>query len=398
MDETINLIAEKVYSEESAGVPPFPKKVFIKLLKFATSGMFLYNDKLYRQVHGVAMGSPLGPSLANFFLGHLEMNFFNNTGINPKLYLRYVDDIFAVFDKDVPCDNFLDYINKQHPNIKFTVEKTVNSLPFLNTEIHITGDNFESWVYRKDTNTSVVLNWEAICPITWKKGIIFGALYRAKIICSNRDLFIKEVEKLRNIFWKNGYSTSFFNRIYEAFEQKQMLDDVVDPVKEEVDMRYILKIPYVGGLSHDFKSKIVKLFYEELRIDIVPVFNTFKVSNYFTLKSRTPKLLMANVVYKFTCLCDTNLTYIGKTKRHLAVRSLEHLEFKSENPKSEVKVHLKSCQTCQNCSIDNFEVLKKCKNDHENKICEAMFIKSENPKLNKNLFNKGSFVTLKIYY
>ena len=156
--------------------------------------------------------------------------------------------------------------------------------------------------------------------------------------------------------------------------------------------------PYVGGLSHDFKSKIVKLFYDELRIDIVPVFNTFKVSNYFTLKSRTPKLLMANVVYKFTCLCDTNLTYIGKTKRHLAVRSLEHLEFKSENPKSEVKVHLKSCQTCQNCNSDNFEVLKKCKNDHENKICEAMFIKSENPKLNKNLFNKGSFVTLKIYY
>ena len=195
-----------------------------------------------------------------------------------------------------------------------------------------------------------------------------------------------------------GYSTSFFNRIYEAFEQKQMRDDVVDPVKEEVDMRYILKIPYVGSLSHDFKSKIVKLFYDELRIDIVPVFNTFKVSNYFTLKSRTPKLLMANVVYKFTCLCDTNSTYIGKTKRHLAVRSLEHLEFKNEKPKSEVKVHLKSCEICQNCSIDNFEILKKCKNDHENKICEAMFIKSDNPKLNKNLFNKGSFVTLKIYY
>ena len=37
------------------------------MLKFATSGIFLYRDKLYRQVDGVAMGSPLGPSLANFF-------------------------------------------------------------------------------------------------------------------------------------------------------------------------------------------------------------------------------------------------------------------------------------------------------------------------------------------
>ena len=160
-------------------------------------------------------------------------------------------------------------------------------------------------------------------------------------------------------------------------------------MKDEVDMRYILKIPYVGDLSHDFKSKIVKLFYDELRIDIIPVFNTFKVSNYFTLKSQTPKQLIANVVYKFTCLCDTNLTYIGKTKRHLAVRSLEHLEFKKVKPEGEVKSHLKSCEICQNCTIDNFDILKKCKNDREVKISEAMFIKRENPRLNKNLFNKG---------
>ena len=25
-----------------------------------------------------------------------------------------------------------------------------------------------------------------------------------------------------------------------------------------------------------------------------------------------PRFLMSNVVYKFTCLCDTNVTYIGK--------------------------------------------------------------------------------------
>ena len=76
LDETIKLISDYVYSDESKRVPPFPKKVFIKLLKFSTSGMFLYNDKLFRQTDGVAMGSPLGPSLANFFLGHLEKNYF----------------------------------------------------------------------------------------------------------------------------------------------------------------------------------------------------------------------------------------------------------------------------------------------------------------------------------
>ena len=73
------------------------KDIFIKLLKKATGGMFMYKDKLYRQIDGVAMGGPLGPTLANFFLGHLETKLFNGIDFGPSLYIRYVDDIFAVF-------------------------------------------------------------------------------------------------------------------------------------------------------------------------------------------------------------------------------------------------------------------------------------------------------------
>ena len=120
-----------------------------------------------------------------------------------------MDDILAIFDKDVPSEMFLNHINSQHPNIKFTVEKSTNSLPFLDTEIKISGDNFESWTYRKKTDTGVLLNACAVCPRSWKKGLIFGALSRAKIICSSRELFLLEIAKLRNIFWKNGYFTTF---------------------------------------------------------------------------------------------------------------------------------------------------------------------------------------------
>ena len=45
------------------------------------------------------------------------------------------------------------------------------------------------------------------------------------------------------------------------------------------------------------------------------------------------------MLYKFSCLCDTNLTFLGKTNRHLVVRSLEHLEFEKAEPKSEIKQH-----------------------------------------------------------
>ena len=64
--------------------------------------MFLYNGELFKQIDGVAMGSPLGPTLANFFLANLENKLMNKTnGFYPKIYLRYVDDVFAIFDDDL---------------------------------------------------------------------------------------------------------------------------------------------------------------------------------------------------------------------------------------------------------------------------------------------------------
>ena len=42
-----------------------------------TQGLFLYNNKLYLQIHGVAMRCPLAPTMANFLLGHFET--INNT-------------------------------------------------------------------------------------------------------------------------------------------------------------------------------------------------------------------------------------------------------------------------------------------------------------------------------
>ena len=347
------------------------------------------------------LGSPLGPSLANFFLGYLEQKIFINSdkcvrgSINPKLYVRYVDDVFAVFDSKTPFNNFLEHLNGQHPNIKFTVEEGVDSLPFLDTEIKINGDTFESWTYRKKTDTGVILNSVAVCPQNWKKSLIFGALNRAKVVCSSTELFLNEVDKLKKIFWNNGYSNAFFGRVRQAFENKNSNNNNSDI---EFDRRYFVKIPYIGPSSHDFKNQIIKMFSSYLLTNVTPVFSTFKVSNYFSLKSQTPKLLTSNVVYKFSCLCDTNLTYIGKTKRHLVVRSLEHLEFEKAEPKSEIKEHLKKCLVCRKSNLDNFEIIKKCKSDFEAKVNEALFIKKDNPTLNKQLFNSGSLYTLKVYF
>ena len=42
-----------------------------KFFQFATSGTnFMFEGKFYDEIDGVAMGSPLGPVLANLFIGY----------------------------------------------------------------------------------------------------------------------------------------------------------------------------------------------------------------------------------------------------------------------------------------------------------------------------------------
>ena len=57
-----------------------------KLLSIATSQTHLYfNDKVYNQIDGVAMDSPLEPVLANLFLGRHE-NIWHNKYQGPSIH------------------------------------------------------------------------------------------------------------------------------------------------------------------------------------------------------------------------------------------------------------------------------------------------------------------------
>ena len=87
------------------------------------------------------MSSPLPTVPANIFMGFYESNWLNEYNLNkPKFYLRYVDDILAGFDKEQESLNFLNFLNKRHPNIKFTIEKQINhSIDFL--DVFISGIN-----------------------------------------------------------------------------------------------------------------------------------------------------------------------------------------------------------------------------------------------------------------
>ena len=101
----------------------------------------MFNSKFYNQIDGVAMGCPLAPVLANIFMGFHKFKWVNENNLKkPKFCLRYAGDILAAFDNEQDSLNFLNFLNKRHTNIKFTIEKQNNhSITFL--DVFISGTN-----------------------------------------------------------------------------------------------------------------------------------------------------------------------------------------------------------------------------------------------------------------
>ena len=64
---------------------------------------FIFDGKFYEQCDGVAMGSPLGPTLANVFMCHFENIWLENCPayFKPIVYRRFVDDTFYSFEQKV---------------------------------------------------------------------------------------------------------------------------------------------------------------------------------------------------------------------------------------------------------------------------------------------------------
>ena len=72
LDETIDICVNQLF-ENADTVEGFKNSELKQLLCFATKeSYFIFNGLLYKQIAGVAMGSPPEPSRANAFLSYHE--------------------------------------------------------------------------------------------------------------------------------------------------------------------------------------------------------------------------------------------------------------------------------------------------------------------------------------
>ena len=162
VNETLSILCDQIFSVTD-NFHNFSRDNFLGILRLAVSNSyFLFNNFLYKQLDGLAMGNPLAPALANVFLCDIERKIFTSCPVNirPKFYRRYLDDTFAIFDNEDQADSFFHFINALHSNLSFSMDKQVQcKLPFLDLNIDNSSGIFSSSVYRKATFTGLGMSF-----------------------------------------------------------------------------------------------------------------------------------------------------------------------------------------------------------------------------------------------
>ena len=155
------------------------------------------------------MGSPLAAVLANIFMGFYETKWLNEYNLNkPKLYLRYVDDILAAFEKEQDSLNFSNFLNNKHPNIKFTIGKQVNhSITFLDVFISgIDNQNLTLQTYNKSTYTGLLyqflLNFKSFTLFSCNVSLSKCLIDRSFKICNSWNYFHNDIENIKSNLFK----------------------------------------------------------------------------------------------------------------------------------------------------------------------------------------------------
>uniref|UniRef100_A0A8C5R1Q4 Reverse transcriptase domain-containing protein n=1 Tax=Leptobrachium leishanense TaxID=445787 RepID=A0A8C5R1Q4_9ANUR len=213
----------KFYLETRGDAHSKHTKFVLQLLQFVlTHNFFIFDRTYYRQVTGTAMGTAMAPSYANLHLGWWEQFVVNGPDLidfqsSIIEWKRYIDDIFILWrgSRDTFV-NFVERLNNNQLNLKFTYEIQEHTLNFLDFSVSRLPDgHVATTLFRKETATNNLLNWRSFHPLPLKRGIPRGQYIRLRRTCSSLDEFKLKAINLREMFKQKGYPNRCLKKAYQ---------------------------------------------------------------------------------------------------------------------------------------------------------------------------------------
>jgi hypothetical protein len=432
--ETIDIILSNVYETPEVKAPSIPRNILRELLTICTTKCpFRHpNGQLYLQCDGVSMGSPLGPTFANYYMCNLENDALETLENKPIIYCRYVDDCFIMINNISELHSLKNHL-EQNSVLTFTFELEIQKkLPFLDVLMTRTSDAINRGVYSKPSSGGECLNFESLCPLRYKKAVIRAFTHRAFTITNTWPSFHNEINRIKQLLTNNNYPISLIDCELKSFLDRKLDQEVNEPTNRRVreqlpngqpENEQLVSYPLTNSQprAQIGETRTIQIFYRNqytssakteeqilnkiLHKNVVPTnpseiiklqiyYRNKKLRSLF-IKNKTWKSEASDrVVYQYSCNqggCNSS-AYIGYTVCSLAKRFYMHVQ------SGAIRSHNQTCHSKKLFTKELLQstiVLYKGKSKYDLTIAEALCIKLNKPRI--NLQDEGYIRVLRIF-
>ena len=326
LDIAINYAIEIIKRENETNINT---EDLVKLFEFCTKELvFTFENKYYKQINGVTMGSPLAPILAHCYMLNIDEKIQNLTPA-PIFYYRYVDDCFALVSKQLILPEYSGKVNALDSRVKFEItEEHNNKITFLDVEVIKKRKIKTNW-YVKPSNTGKFMEWSSAIYKGYKIGIIKNMTLRILKYVS-KEYIKSSLAKLKKFLrfskFPRDVVSSVINREIKKFKYQKEKKNSQNQ-KQKI-LRFGFK--YENKNTVYLAKRVSQLLKEEKReMKVVPYYKNGKnLIGYFAKQYKQQgKNYDMSGVYKIECK-TCNKCYIGETGRSIDIRMKEH-QFKS---------------------------------------------------------------------
>jgi hypothetical protein len=215
-------IKTEILGELLEQVDPKFKKIFDFLNKH---NYFEYDEKIMKQIQGIAMGTNYAPEGANLYLKLLIDVYLNNCEF-VSCFCRLIDDLFFIWtDGETNLERFIMDLQEAVPGIRFDPKYSYDSVDFLDLTIKMTKYGRGYWVehprleyytHQKQLNRYSYISPSSCHPTHTFRGFITAELTRYRRNSSH--LYYYNITK--NLFYKRlvmrGYPRALLKSIFKS--------------------------------------------------------------------------------------------------------------------------------------------------------------------------------------
>ena len=321
-------------------------------------------------------------------MSFIEKQIIEALSAHIKIWLRFIDDIFIVFE-DISPQNLLEVCNDVHSHINFTIEEAQgNSLPFLDVLVEVSEQQFTTTLYAKPSHSRSVIPWTSHHPRYQLINILKNELRRALRNGSGPMEKNRGVQLLKERYMNFGYPPAVFHSAL-----KQVTSRNPPRPQKPKPKKLFLSLPFISELQVrevrravnkcGFQDKLCVSFKSRPTTSLLALHRgplcTFPNCKFCASATNQEDCFIKQCIYFISCV-TCSASYIGETGRTMRSRLREHVSSQT----SAVFRHLLSHDPSPDLSSIRWTILhRNMRSIHQRKALEESVIRSQKPVLNE---------------